>query len=77
MSKKRLRKGKYKVVNWRAYNKSLEKRGDITIWFTEEGIEKWYEEEVLDKSKGKPRKYSDYAIQTAYILRQVFNLRLR
>lgn len=77
MRKKRLRKGKYKVVNWRAYNESLEKRGDITIWFTEDGIEKWYEEEVRDKSKGKPRKYSDYAIQTAYILRQVFNLRLR
>lgn len=44
MSKKRLRKGKYKVVNWSSYNKSLEKRGDITIWFTEEWIEKWYEE---------------------------------
>ena len=75
--KEKLRKGKYKVINWNPYNKTLKKRGDITIWFTEEGIENWYEEELSDKTRGKPRKYSDYAIQTAYILRQVFNLKLR
>ena len=65
------------MINWKPYNKSLKKRGDITIWFTEEGIEKWYEEELKNKGRGKPKKYSDYAIQTAYILRQVFNLKLR
>lgn len=75
--KEKLRKGKYRVMNWSPYNRSLKKRGDITIWFTEEGIENWYEEESSDKVRGKPKKYSDYAIQTAYILRQVFNLKLR
>lgn len=55
----------------------MKKRGEITIWFTEEGIENWYEEELKDKVRGKPRKYSDYAIQIVCILRQVFNLRLR
>ena len=69
MGKKALREGKYKVENWPTYNKALIKRGDLTIWFTAEGIENWYEEELMDKARGKPKKYSDYAIQTAYILR--------
>jgi hypothetical protein len=43
--RKKWRKGKYTVINWKAYNKDLKKRGDLTIWFTQEGIEKWIEEE--------------------------------
>ena len=54
MSKKPLRKGKYKVLNWSEYNKALKNRGDLTIWFSEEGIEKWLEEEEKDKNlRGK------------------------
>ena len=36
--KEPLRKGKYKVVNWSTYNKSLKHRGDLTIWFTEDSF---------------------------------------
>ena len=77
MSKKPLREGKYKVKNWPTYNKALVKRGDLTIWFSEEGLEKWYEEESENKSRGRQRKYGDEAIKLMYIIRQVFNLRLR
>ena len=38
MSKKALREGKYKVENWPTYNKALIKRGDLTIWFSKEGL---------------------------------------
>lgn len=74
---KKWRKGKYKVINWGAYNKTLKKRGDLTIWFTQEGIEKWLEEEASVKFRGRQRDYSDTAIQAIYTIRQVFNLRLR
>ena len=28
----------YKVTNWPAYNAALKRRGDFTMWFTEEAI---------------------------------------
>jgi len=78
MSKKeKLRKGKYKVINWESYNKYLKNRGDLTIWFTQEGIEKWVEEKGRMRVRGRQREYSDMAIQTMYTFRQAFNLRLR
>ena len=49
----------------------------MTIWFSEEGIEKWLEEEEKDKKPGRQKEYGDEAIKTMYIIRQVFNLRLR
>lgn len=77
MKKGKLRKGQYKVTNWNAYNMALKHRGDLTIWFTEEGIAKWLEKEPYVKSRGRQTEYSDVAIQTVYTIRQVFNLRLR
>ena len=74
---KKWRKGKYKVINWGTYNKDLKKRGDLTMWFTQDGIEKWIEEEEDVKCRGRQRKYSDTAIQSMYTIRQVFNLKLR
>jgi len=55
----------------------LKNREDLTIWFTQEGIEKWVEGEGRIRVRGRQREYSDMAIQTMYTLRQVFNLRLR
>ena len=74
---KKWRKGKYKVINWGTYNEDLKNRGDLTIWFTEEGIRKWLEEEASIRCRGRQREYSDTAIQAMYTIRQVFNLRLR
>ena len=55
----------------------MKNREDLTIWFTQEGIEKWVEGEGKRRIRGRQREYSDIAIQTMYTLRQVFNLRLR
>lgn len=71
------RKGKYKVVNWSDYNKSLVNRGDLSIWFTEDALTNWFEEKPTYMNRGRQREYSDTAIKTIYVLRQVFNLRLR
>ena len=34
----KIKKARYKVTNWTDYNNALRKRGDITIWFTEEAM---------------------------------------
>ncbi len=36
------KKAKYKVKNWGEYNKSLQNRGSLTIWFDDNAIKKWY-----------------------------------
>ena len=34
----KFKKATYKVRNWPEYNDALRKRGDITVWFTEEWL---------------------------------------
>jgi|GEM_PF-1524293 len=68
-------KPKYKVTNWTEYNDALRRRGDITIWFTEEAIEQW--RPVKLGARGRPQVYADHAIETAILIRQVFHLPLR
>lgn len=69
-------KTKYRIRNWKQYNKSLVQRGSITIWFSEDSIGKWSAEKEQGK-KGRPFTYSDDAILTALIIRSVFHLPLR
>lgn len=68
-------KPKYKVTNWPEYNDALRQRGDITIWFTEEAIAEWHP--VKTGARGRPLEYSNHAIETAVLIRQVFHLALR
>ena len=42
-------KGRYRIRNWKEYNKSLIQRGSISVWFSEDAIEKW----LADKEEGK------------------------
>lgn len=71
----KFKKSTYKVTNWTEYNEALRKRGDITIWFTAEAIKAW----TPDKTggRGRPKNYSDLAIETCLFLRLVFSLPLR
>jgi len=67
-------KTKYRVKNWPAYEESLRKRGDITVWFDQAAVEAW------NAPSGRPggqRRYSNLAIVTALTLRTVFHLGLR
>ncbi len=34
-------KTKYRVRNWAAYEESLRRRGDLTIWFTAAAVRSW------------------------------------
>ena len=69
-------KTKHRIHNWKEYNKFLVQRGSITVWFSEDSINKWSAEKQQGK-KGRPFSYSDDAILTALIVRSVFHLPLR
>jgi hypothetical protein len=71
----KIKKSGYKVTNWHDYNNGLRKRGDFTIWFTEEAVVDWHPAKA--GARGRPKKYSDIAIETAVFIRQVFHLPLR
>lgn len=69
-------KKQYKVRNWREYNQALVNRGKIAFWITDEALRGWQEKRKTGK-RGKPRQYSNLAIETALTLREVFHLPLR
>ena len=71
----KIEKSHYKVTNWSEYNDALRRRGDFTIWFTEEAIAEW--RPAKTGTRGRPQEYSDIAIETAVFIRQVFHLPLR
>jgi hypothetical protein len=70
------KKKQYKVRNWRKYNQALVNRGKIAFWVTEEALRLWNEQKKSGK-RGKPKTYSNLAIETALTLREVFHLPLR
>lgn len=64
-------KPRYRIVNWRDYNRALVARGSITLWIDEAVLAGWR------ASGGKGRRYSDAAILAALSLRAVLGLTLR
>ena len=64
-------KPRYRVTNWRDYNRALVARGSITLWIDEEVLAGWR------ATGGKGWRYSDAAILAALSLRAVFGLTLR
>lgn len=66
----------YKIRNWSKYNKSLVKRGSLTLWFDEESIRQWHTSHRTGKG-GRPTNYSDTAILCLLTIKAVFNLPLR
>ena len=68
-------KKKYRIRNWREYERGLRSRGDVTIWLSEDAIAAW----IPPKNglRGGQRRYSNLAVRTALTLRVVFGLPLR
>ncbi len=66
------RKTKYYLRNWRDYNRSLERRGSLSVWISEQAIQNWLLTEKTG-SRGASRRYSDAAIQTMATLKAVFH----
>lgn len=58
---------RYRVTNWRAYNESLVRRGDITFWFSPEMLSVW-EHDNAEARRGHPFVCSDLAIETLLTL---------
>ena len=70
-------KQKFKVTNWSEYNKALRRRGDITVWISEDAISQWYKTDRVYDGSGAPRLYTDFAIITCHEIRLVYKLPLR
>lgn len=66
----------YRIRNWSEYNKALIQRGRINIWIEEEALQKWHSTSCTGRA-GRPETYSDDAILTLLIIREVFKLTLR
>lgn len=64
-------KPRYRVANWRDYNRALVARGSITLWIDQEVLAGWR------ATGGRGWRYSDAAILAALSLRAVFRLTLR
>lgn len=73
---KKKNKKKYKVRNWKEYNQALVNRGKVCFWITEEILKQWENQEKTGK-RGRPRIFSDSAIETVLTLQQVFHIPLR
>jgi hypothetical protein len=68
-------KTKYRASNWAEYDRALVQRGDITLWISPDAADTWTPGPF--GKRGGQRKFSDQAIETALVLRLVFNLPLR
>jgi hypothetical protein len=69
-------KQRYRIRNWRDYNRALEQRGSLTLWFTDEAVKQWYHH-GRNGRRGRDCTYSDGAIQCLLVIKQVFHLPLR
>jgi hypothetical protein len=63
---------KYRIRNWTDYNRSLEQRGSLTVWISDEAIRNWLLKEKTG-NRGASQSYSDLAIQTMTTLKAVFH----
>ncbi|MFC3395017.1 IS5 family transposase [Brenneria rubrifaciens] len=69
-------KQKFKITNWKTYNHALRQRGSLTVWLSDDATAAWYDA-AEPARRGRPLRYSDMAITTALMLKNVFNLALR
>jgi hypothetical protein len=70
------KKKKYKVRNWREYNEALVQRGSIFFWIDQSAQDDWHPNEKTGK-RGKPKVFSDAAIEACLTVRNIFRLPLR
>ena len=70
------KKACYRVTNWKEYNESLVRRGDVTLWFSEDALASW-EHANQGVKVGRPFTYSDGAIECLLTLRELFRLPYR
>jgi len=69
-------KSKHKIRNWKQYNHALVQRGSLTVWMDEQAIKQWHCQTHHGR-RGRGFHYSNSAIETALMLKGLFNLPLR
>lgn len=67
---------KYRLRNWKEYNRALGQRGSLTLWFSAEVLTVWQNTERTRK-RGHPQTYSAMAIETMATLQEVYHLGVR
>ncbi len=65
----------YRVCYWSSFDAALRRRGDLTIWLSDEAIEAWGAPKR--RRPGGQRLYSRIAIETALTVRMIYKLPLR
>ncbi len=70
-------KRSYNKRDWKVYDQSLVNRGNLTIWFSEDAVSNWNMGKQLFPKRGRPKTYSDLAIQTCHTLRLLQKQALR
>ncbi len=65
-----------RVRNWPEYNRALISRGSLTVWVDEQAVSAW-RRRGSPQGRGRPRIYSDTAIECALVVKTVFHLSLR
>jgi len=63
-------RARYKVTNWPEYDRALQERGSLTVWVTPEALAAWQPPHT--GGRGRPRDYSEVAIETGHLLRLAF-----
>jgi len=62
----------YRIRNWAAYDQALVNRGSLTVWLSEDAIARW--KANGPRQRGAQKQYSDFAILTALMIKEVFHL---
>ncbi|KJR38587.1 hypothetical protein BOO91_18385 [Vibrio navarrensis] len=65
-----------KITNWKEYNQALVNRGSLTFWLDEKAKDAWQCQEHHGR-RGRGFQFSDTAIETALMLKEIFGLSLR
>ncbi|MDQ3819349.1 MAG: IS5 family transposase [Acidobacteriota bacterium] len=69
-------KQQYRIRNWTDYNKALVRRGSLTLWIDTRSTDTWLDASCPGR-RGRRRIYTDAAILSALLLREVYHLPLR
>lgn len=71
----KIRKQKFSVSNWAECTKALRRRGDLTIWVSEDAFGLWAAPRRM--TRGGQRNYSDLAIEMCLTLGVLYRQPLR
>ena len=67
-------KTRYRTANWPEYYRSLQSRGGLTVWMSPDILSL---DSARSGAKGRPKVYTDAAIQSILTLKVLFRLALR